>query len=78
MPGTFNPLQDLATFLGSFAKALPPLPSPPFQMPKPPEVESSSGPSGGYVDVRDEIVERQMEKHRAEQAARGLIVLNYE
>jgi len=70
----FNPLRDLATFLGNIARGLPPLPPPPFQLPKPPEVESSSK----YVDVTDVIVERQMEKHRAAQAARGLIVLDYE
>ncbi|GAI72207.1 unnamed protein product [marine sediment metagenome] len=78
MSGGFNPLGDLAAILVSFAKKLPPLPPPPFPLPKPPEVESPSSPSGGYVDVRDEIVERQMEKHRAEQKAKGLIVLNYE
>lgn len=73
MPG-FNPLQDLATFLGNIAKGLPSLPPPPFQLPKPPEVKSSSS----YVDVTDVIVERQMGKHRAEQAAKGLIVMHYE
>ena len=84
MPGTFNPLQDLVTFLGSFAKALPPLPPPPFPLPKPPAVESSSdevkahGYAHSYVDITDPLVERQMERHRAEQAAKGIIVLNYE
>ena len=78
MPGGFNPLLDLATFLSSFAKALPPLPPPPFPLPKPPEVEPSSGKVGAhsYVDVTDEVTERQMEKHRAEQKAKGIIVLN--
>lgn len=81
MSGTFNPLQDLAAILGSFAKALPPLPAPPFPLPKPPtsgKVESPSSPSGGYVDITDEVAERQMERHRAEQEARGIITFHYE
>ncbi|MBU2535853.1 MAG: hypothetical protein KKD83_06790 [Chloroflexi bacterium] len=84
MSDTFNPLQDLATFLGGIAKALPPLPPPPFPLPKLPAVESPSGEvkdhgyAHSYVDITDPLAERQMERHRAEQAARGLIVLNYE
>ena len=80
MSSGFNPLQDLATFLGSLAKALPPLPPPPFPLPKPPTVESPSGlaePSG-LVDTRDPLVEAGMERYRAEQEARGIIVLHYE
>ncbi len=78
MADGFNPLQDLASILGNFAKALPPLPAPPFPLPKPPTVESSSSPSGDYVNITDPLVERQMEKHRAEQRAKGIIVMNYE
>ena len=78
MSGGFNPLQDLATFLGNFAKGLPPLPSPPFPLSKPPTVESSSSPSGGYVDITDPLTEGVMENHRAEQAAKGIILLRYE
>ncbi len=80
MSDGFNPLQDLASILGNFAKALLPLPAPPFPLPKlsAPEVESSSSPSGDYVNITDPLVERQMEEHRAEQAAKGIILLNYE
>ena len=78
MPGGFNPLQDFATFLGGIAKALPPLPPLPFPLPKPPEVESSSSPSGGYVDVNDGLIKASMEKHRAGQAAKGLVPFYYE
>jgi len=80
MSGEFNPLQDLATFLGNFAKALPPLPAPPFPLPKPPIVEppSSKVEAHSYVDITDPLAERQMERYRAEQAAKGIILLNYE
>jgi len=80
MPGGFNPLQDLATFLGSFAKALPPLPALPFPLPKPPapEIEPSGGHSNGYVDITDPLIEASMERHRAEQAAKGIILFHYE
>ena len=84
MSGAFNPLQDLASILGSFAKALPPLPAPPFPLPKPPAVESSSGKveapiyAHNYVDITDSLAERQMEEHRAAQAAKGIILFHYE
>ena len=83
MPSEFNPLQDLASILGSFAKVLPPLPPPPpppFPLTTPPPVESPSGlaePSG-LVDTRDPLVEAGMENYRAEQAARGIKVLHFE
>ncbi len=84
MPSGFNPLQDIATFLGNIAKALPTLPAPTFPLPKPPAVESPSGEvkapiyAHDYVDITDPLAERQMERYRAEQAAKGIIVLNYE
>ncbi|MBL7126142.1 MAG: hypothetical protein ISS58_02890 [Dehalococcoidales bacterium] len=84
MPSGFNPLQDIATFLGNIAKALPTLPAPPFPLPKPPEVESPSGKveapiyAHDYVDITDPLMEASMKRHREEQAAKGLIVLNYE
>ena len=80
MPGGFNPLQDLASILGSFAKALPPLPAPPFPLPKPPAVESPSGKveAHSYVDVTDPLIEASMERHREEQAAKGIILFHYE
>ena len=80
MSGGFNPLQDLAAILGSFAKVLPPLPSPPFPLSKPPapEIEPSGGHSNGYVDITDPLMEASMERHRAEQAAKGIIVMHYE
>jgi len=79
MSSGFNPLKDLATFLGSLAEALPPLPPPPFLLPKPPTVESPSGlkPSG-LVETRDPLVEAGIERYRAEQEARGIILLHYE
>lgn len=73
MSDEFNPLADIAAFLGSVAKALPP-----FPLPKPPTVESSSSPSGGYVDITDPVVERQLERHRAGQRAKGIILFHYE
>ncbi len=80
MPGKFNPLADITNFLGGIAQALPPLPPPPFPLPHPPSVEPSSGrvDAHSYVDVTDEVTERQMKRHRAEQAAKGIIVLDYE
>ena len=78
MAGGFNPLADIASILSSFAKALPPLPPPPFPLPKPPTIESSSGPLGGYVDVNDGLIKAAMEKHRAEQKAKGLVPFYYE
>ena len=72
--------QDLTSILGNLAKVLPPLPPLPFQLPKPPspEDEPSGEPSGGFVDVRGEVVEKQTEKDRAAQAAKGIITLHYE
>ena len=84
MPEGFNPLAVVASILGSIAKALPPLPPPPFPLPKPPAVESPSGEvkapiyAHDYVDITDPLAERQMERYRAEQAAKGIILLNYE
>ena len=84
MPSGFNPLQDLATFLGNFAKGLPPLPSPPFPLPQPPAVESPSGKveapiyAHSYVDITDPLAEATRKRHREEQAAKGIVLLNYE
>lgn len=80
MSNGFNPLQDIATFLGSLAEALPPLPPPPFPLPKSPPVESPGGavePSG-FVDTRDPLGEAVVERYRAEQEARGIILLRFE
>ena len=68
--------QDLASILGNLAKVLPPLPPLPFQLPKPPAPKGE--PSGGFVDVRDEVTVKQMEKYRAAQEAKGIITLHYE
>ena len=85
MPREFNPLADLASILGSIAKALPPLPAlPPFPLPPPPEVpkpgtaESSSSPSVDYVDVSDGLMKASTENYRAEQKERGLVLFHYE
>lgn len=79
MPREFNPLADIASILGSIAKVLPPLPAlPPFPLPKPPEVESSSSPSGSYADVNDGLIKASTEKFRAEQKAKGLVPFHYE
>ena len=80
MPNEFHPLVDIASFMVSVAKALPPLPPPPFQPPQSPKVESPSSEVGyhSYVDITDPVMERQMERHRAEQAAKGIILFHYE
>lgn len=90
MAGGFNPLQDLASILGSLAKLLPPLPSPPFPLSQSPMVEppggvveSPSAPSDGaeshsYVDITDSLMEAVTESQRAAQEAKGLVIFNYE
>lgn len=80
MPEGFNPLLDIATFLGNIAKALPKLPPPPsFPPPKSPEIKPPKvEPSGGYVDVTDGLLESSIERYRAEQKAKGLVVFHYE
>ena len=88
MPNEFHPLADIASFMMKVAKALPPLPPPPFQPPQspkveppkvePPKVEPPSAHSDGYGDVNDGLLRASMEKHRAEQAARGLVPFYYE
>ena len=84
MTGGFNPLADIASILGSIAKALPTLPAPPpFPLPpspevEPPKIEPPSARSDGYVDVEDGVIKASMEKHRAGQAAKGLIPFYYE
>ena len=75
MPDEFNPLADLASILGSIAKALPPLPAlPSFPSPKSPEGVAT--PS--FVDINDGLIKAAMEKHRAEQKAKGLVPFYYE
>lgn len=80
MSGGFNPLKDLATFLGSLAEVLPPLPLPPFPLPKSPPVESPGGAAepSSFLDTRDPLIEAGMERYRAEQEARGIILLRFE
>jgi len=71
----FNPLADIAAFLGSIASALPPLPQPPDV--SKPRTETPSN-SISYVDINDGLIKAGMEKHRAEQKAKGLVPLYYE
>ena len=76
----FNPLADIAAFLGSIASALPPLPLPPS--PQPPEVSKprTETPSNSisYVDVNDGLLKASTERFRAEQKAKGLVPFYYE
>ncbi len=84
MPNEFHPLADIASFMVSVAKALPPLPPPPpFPLPPSPEVEPPkvappSARSDGYVEVEDGLIQASIEKHRAEQKAKGLVPFVYE
>ena len=78
MPNEFHPLADIASFMMKVAKALPPLPPPPFQPSQSPKVEPPSAHSDGYGDVNDGLLRASMEKHRAEQAAKGLVPFYYE
>ena len=83
MPNEFHPLADIASFMVSVAKALPPLPPLPFQPPQspkvePPKVAPSSARSDGYGDVNDGLLRASTEKFRAEQAAKGLVPFYYE
>ena len=71
----FNPLQDLANFLGSIAKGLPPLPPLPHQMPQLPRGGSLDD---RYVNVSDHITDRQFEKVQEERAKKGIIGFRYE
>ncbi|MBA7638853.1 hypothetical protein ES703_46509 [subsurface metagenome] len=77
MPKEFNPLVDIATFMVSIAKALPPLPPPP-EAPKPPPVETPRNPLISYVEVEDSLVKASTEHFRAEQKAKGLVPFVYE
>ncbi len=83
MPNEFHPLADIASFMMRVAQALPPLPPPPFQPSQSPKVEAPkvrppSSPSINYVDVENGVIKASMEKHRAGQAAKGLVPFVYE
>ena len=73
----WNPLADIASILGSFARLLPPLPTPPAShVPEP--GAGATGMGSTYSDVRDIVSNRQMKEEQKRQAEQGLVVFKYE
>jgi len=75
----WNPLADIASVLGSIARKLPPLPTPP-ELPKPPEQPTPLAPqvTSHYVDIRDPLLVNQMKNEQKGRAERGLVPFVYE